>query len=189
MLTPFCPQTIECICTYYISVCIRSGLILLLRSLHCIYWDHRAVGSGAWGLWWFKTPIPHPLAGSKTISSISPRIIPLPSWFSGLPTPLDGVVVGKNSSKQMCMTKTGWCCCVTRPHFSPHASSNRAVCAVCRMLPQRYAACCRAAGSMTLDLPRIFLFLPVPVQRLLLIVKPRYCMDGRICNFAPCKEQ
>ena len=130
MLTPFCPQTIECICTYYISVCIRSGLILLLRSLHCIYWDHRAVGSGAWGLWWFKTPIPHPLAGSKTISSISPRIIPLPSWFSGLPTPLDGVVVGKNSSKQMCMTKTGWCCCVTRPHFSPHASSNRAVCSV-----------------------------------------------------------
>ena len=48
-LASLCPQTIECICTYYISVCIRSGLILLLRSLHCIYWDHRAVGTGARG--------------------------------------------------------------------------------------------------------------------------------------------
>ena len=131
MLSPFCPQTIECICTYYISVCIRSGLILLLRSLHCIYWDHRAVGTGQWGLSGFKAPnIPHPLAGSKTLSSKRPRNTYLPSWFSGLPTPLDRVVVGKNSSKQMCMTKTGWCCCVTRPHFSPHASSNRALCSV-----------------------------------------------------------
>ena len=51
----------------------------------------------------------------------------IPHRFSDLPTTLDWVV-GKNSSKQMCMTKTGWCCCVTRPHFSPHASSNRAVC-------------------------------------------------------------
>ena len=260
MLTPFCPQTIECICTYYISVCIRSGLILLLRSLHCIYWDHRAVETGQWGISGFKTPNTPPpgwkqnpllqkatdywpqlrscpisahclpnvcpisaqylpnvcpmsqfLKTNKKISAECPICLPnahnffpmvfavkswissdkftLPSWFSGLPTALDRVVVGKNSSKQMCMTKTGWCCCVTRPHFRPHASSNRAVCSVPRMLPQRYAACRRAAGSMTLDLPRIFLFLPVPVQRLLLIVKLRYCMDGSICNFGPCKEQ
>ena len=134
MLTPFCPQTIECICTYYISVCIRSGLILLLRSLHCIYWDHRAVGTEARGSGRISIQSPPP----KILVYIEEKHFPskrlwitfYPFRFLDFPSPQDRVVVGKNSSKQMCMTKTGWCCCVTRPHFSPHASSNRALCSV-----------------------------------------------------------